>query len=49
MQTVFKKIQENAESKLATLIEPLEYMGIVREEIEKFIRDTEKIGKDAQK
>jgi hypothetical protein len=30
MQTVFKKIQENAESKLASLVEPLEYMGIVR-------------------
>lgn len=40
MQTVFKKIQENAEKKVESLENAPDYMAKVREEIEIFVRET---------
>lgn len=42
-QTVFKKVQENAEERLRGGLGEQEYMGLVREEVEKFIRETDKV------
>jgi hypothetical protein len=39
-QTVFKKIQENVEKKIEEIVETPEYMVMLREEIEKYIRDS---------
>jgi hypothetical protein len=48
MQTVFRKVQENGEEKLKALAAGGEdYMTLLREEIEKFIRDTEKVAPGA--
>lgn len=45
---MFGKVQENAEEKLKAMAAGGEdYMGLVREEVEKFIRDTEKIAPGA--
>lgn len=48
MQTVFRKVQQNAEEKLQAMAGgDQEYMALVREEVERFIRDTEKVAPGA--
>ena len=49
VQTVFKKINEVNEAKVAQDVQSVDYLGLLRAEIEKYIRETEKLGKDAVK
>jgi hypothetical protein len=49
VQTVFKKINEVNEAKISEEVLPVDYLGLLRTEIEKYIRETEKLGKDAVK